>query len=419
VSFWFELGFRDSPYATVPVPADAYGERMLVGRSAEIDALVNTISSTTTHAMVNGINGVGKSSLIAVASYRLRLGRGPSGPTALFLPLRHSINITKQSTSDSVRTDLVLALAQALVDYHDTLQDAGRPVPVVTDLERWLNAPLLRSHGGGASALGFGGNATRSLSVNAGEGFSRLGLANLVLEAVAACSPPDVGGGFVVTLENLELAGGPTEIRGLLEACRDPLLTTRGVRWIICGASPALRQMSNSRRLDGIVGRPITVQPLPEDLVGDVIEARVESYRTRTDPLVPVDGTCFTYLFNVARGNLRTALRYSEEYSVWAYQRDALADDDDERRAQVVAWLRARAEAEVAAASQVPMAAWLIFDQIVDTGGTLAVDMARQRELNSLEEHGLIGRTLTPTSDGFDCELTQAGWLANVARQAP
>jgi hypothetical protein len=206
MSFWPLLGFKQSPYATNPVPSDEDGEKLLVGREAEVDDLVELVSGTTGHAVVGGANGVGKSSLIAVVTHQLRqIDEGPSGP--LFLSLRRPINVSPSSTTESIREEATLMLAQGLIDHQQTLRRAGRRLPDLEPLEHWLNSPTVKGRGGGVTTPLGGLNASTSETVNAGQGFSRLGVFDLVLEGVRASASADQSGGFVAVLDNLELYG--------------------------------------------------------------------------------------------------------------------------------------------------------------------------------------------------------------------
>lgn len=418
MSFWGHLGFRQNPYATDPVPSSEDGERLLVGRAPEIDDLVGTVASATAHALVDGANGVGKSSLIAVANHRLRQAMSADLGGAIFTPISRSINVTGQSTSESVAADATMALARGLVAASGSLRAAGRSLPELADLERWLSAPLVRSQGGGASVLGIGATATRTTSINTGSGFAA-GLPAFVLDALSMCFPTPEHGAFVLVLENLERAGSAQAARTLLEDCRDPLFTSAGVRWIMCGAGDVLRGMSNAPRLDGVVGRPVSVSPITGESVAQVIDARVNCYRTRIDPLVPVDGPSFEYLFYVARGNLRTALRYSEEYSRWAYREDLVTGDSEATWHGVVGWLRRRAGEEVERiGTSLPEEAWDLFDQIVASEGTAEPLEVPSNTHRLLEASSLVSVIPDGVTANVTVEVSQTGWLVNVLRAA-
>jgi hypothetical protein len=68
-SIWPDFGFRVSPYATTPIPATAEGEKLLVGRNTELRRLKVMLGSSVLHPTVEGENGAGKTSLVAVAGF--------------------------------------------------------------------------------------------------------------------------------------------------------------------------------------------------------------------------------------------------------------------------------------------------------------------------------------------------------------
>jgi MoxR-like ATPase len=72
MSVWNEFGFRENPYATTPVPPTEEGQRLLVGRENELSQLLLYLSSAGSHVTVEGDNGVGKTSLVAIAGFEAR-----------------------------------------------------------------------------------------------------------------------------------------------------------------------------------------------------------------------------------------------------------------------------------------------------------------------------------------------------------
>jgi hypothetical protein len=414
MKYWPELGFRGNPYTTLPVPSSEDGDRLLVGRSSELERLLRTVTATATHAVVDGANGVGKSSLVAVAVFRLWQARRPR---AMYLPLPAPLNVTEQSTHETIADQLMFGLAQALIDNEDDLRADGAEFGGLAELRRWLNSPLLKNRSAGASALGFGGSGALGESANTSVGFAQDGFRRQVWKAVEESFRPGDDGGFVVVLENVELAGGSLGALGLLEGCRDPLLTHPALKWIICGSGAVMRHISNSPRLDGVIGRPVTLTPLDASLVPEVVAARVSCFRTRQDPLVPVDGEALEYLFGVSHGNLRTALRYAEEFSAWAYLKDALPDEASLSRPRVAGWVRDRATEELMAVAGVSEAAWSVFDAIAAAAEPVEVASVDPAALEALEVNGLVRRSFVHDAADPTCEVSQSGWLAHEGRR--
>lgn len=66
MSIWNELGFTQNPYSPRPISGDELGASLLVGRDTELAQLQDYIASSDTHPTLEGANGVGKTSLVAV-----------------------------------------------------------------------------------------------------------------------------------------------------------------------------------------------------------------------------------------------------------------------------------------------------------------------------------------------------------------
>ena len=64
-------GFTQSPFETTSLPPSELGDRLLVGRDNEVNSLIRRITSGNKIATLEGLNGVGKTSVVNVATYRL------------------------------------------------------------------------------------------------------------------------------------------------------------------------------------------------------------------------------------------------------------------------------------------------------------------------------------------------------------
>ena len=87
LSIWPAFGFSDNPYNNNTLPGDESGSYLLVGRDAEVSSLMQRVASGGTHPAVEGPVGVGKSSLIAVAGYRMLEKVKSDHAGTLFLPV--------------------------------------------------------------------------------------------------------------------------------------------------------------------------------------------------------------------------------------------------------------------------------------------------------------------------------------------
>lgn len=409
-NFWPQLGFHRSPYRTVALSSDEAGAQLLVGRERELTRLQSAITSADAHASLDGPSGVGKTSLIAVALQALKRQQVDVPALPPYYPVKYALNVMPGMTGTDVLQEAIFAVAQTLLT---VAKDLGESLAsgALSELSKWLNSPTFTSRAGGATAFGFGGNAARSSNPNTSVGFERSGVATLVLEALEAYFPTPNSGAVVAVLENVELAGALSSVRQLLESIRDPLFTASGLRWIVSGAGGAVSVASGSARLDGIIGPPIHVRPLRLEDAGEVVNRRVEHYKSRAEPDTPVDADGFQYLFAIARGNLRTAFRYSDEFSSWAYGADAIGGAANERRKILRGWLRTHAEERLADLEPIDGAMWKAFDRVhgwpEGVAEFAAAHAEDRRAFGELERRGLLERDEASKT----VRLSTFGWL--------
>lgn len=83
-----DWGFRDSPFETTSLPATEFGANLLVGREDTVASLMQRISTGSKLSTVEGLNGVGKTSVVNVSAYRLFKQHAETGKGALFIPCR-------------------------------------------------------------------------------------------------------------------------------------------------------------------------------------------------------------------------------------------------------------------------------------------------------------------------------------------
>lgn len=113
MDFWFELGFESNPYIVRPLPASEDGRALLVGRDSDLRALLRRIGESDTHVVLEGPNGVGKTSLVAVASWVARRRFTDGQSRQLYVPLPEPLQI-KESSSEFI-SDCYFGIARAFL----------------------------------------------------------------------------------------------------------------------------------------------------------------------------------------------------------------------------------------------------------------------------------------------------------------
>src|SRR4051812_21806634 len=126
MSVWEELGYRDNPYSTEPVPPNEEGRRLLVGRERELARLRMSLTSSTNHTTIEGANGVGKTSLVGVAAFTLLEDYLADRTKPMFIPVQRPFQITVAESAADFSTNFYATLAREisarrdLINQHDS-----------------------------------------------------------------------------------------------------------------------------------------------------------------------------------------------------------------------------------------------------------------------------------------------------------
>lgn len=333
MSFWVEFGFSSSPYATKPIPASAQGDELLVGRNKEIAQLISRLEATTRHPTIEGPVGVGKTSLVSVASFRMKQAfkKGKASFNSL-IPLDEPIELSPQMTVESFQNEIFYRVADGFKLYRNELEATGRRVPKQGDIEQWIHRPVFGTRVAGfntpLAGLSIGGGRSPSSS----PAYSAFGFPKAMKSLLESCFPSPGHGGFVIVVDNLELMRTSQNVRSVLDLMRDNVLSQPGLRWILCGARGVVRSAASTERLADSLVQPIEVKPISDELMSEVISRRIEACRLphANRLIIPVDPEGFWYLYDVFNRNLRTALAFAEDFSFWLHsQYGSLAKGQD------------------------------------------------------------------------------------------
>lgn len=316
-------------------------------------------------------------------------------------------------------------VARSIIHYQDAFKAAGRQLPKIDDVRKWLDDPILRGGGGSANFLGFGGGGSYSQSVNSG-GFSKAGFRDTVRNWLREIFPSKNDGAFVGVIDNLELLETSQDARKSLEAMRDTVLSLPGVKWVLCGANGIVRSSVGSQRLTGVIADPIQVKPLKDEDIPAVIQRRIEAHRISADAFAPVQPEGFAHLYQVAGRNLRIALKHAQDFSLWlSTQGDH--SNDVERLSLLEVWLAEQADRYEEDTKSITPAGWTFFDSLLAKGGTCSPSDFSEFQFNSqqamrpyvkqLEDANLVHSTVDESDQRRRTIVATAnGWLVHYKR---
>ncbi|WP_329287626.1 hypothetical protein [Streptomyces sp. NBC_01455] len=423
MNFWPELGFGSNPYIVKPLPSSADGRELLVGRDADLKSLLRRIEEGDTHVVLEGPNGVGKTSLVAVAAWVASDRFRQKKTNQLYLPLPEPLQI-KEDASEFI-SDCYFAIARAFLDNEDFLRRGDRKTPKTREIKTWLESPVTKSRGINISTPFGGGGVTGSVAPNGSTGFSNAGFRATIRNWLREAFPEGTGG-LVGVIDNLELLETSDAARRLLEEIRDPVLQLTGMRWVLCGARGIARSVAATPRLNGVLSDPIEISPVAHGYIPDLIDARLRHYSIRPDSKAPVSAGSFEHVYDVSHKNLRDSLRHAQSF---AADRDAdffLARTGPEIATEFANWLEDLAVKHEASVKMQPRT-WKLLEDLATFGGTCSPsdfdqfgfnDRAHMRKnVVELERYSVV----ISSKDDDDqrrrsIEITSKGWLVHYSR---
>jgi hypothetical protein len=422
------MGFFDTPYSSKAVPATEAGTHVLVGRDAEIARLHNKLEMSDRVITVEGDNGVGKTSMVRVASYLAR-ERFTSGATKqLFLPVDDVFQLTSNTDLDGLADTVLFALANALIKNRETLLEHGRAVSGLDEIDRWLNASetVGREGTGTLGPVSIGGGKSTNLSTT--DGFTRAGFASAVKRALNDAFPLGKGG-FVCILDNLELLKTSTSVGEIMQDMRDSLLDLEGVRWVACGAAGVVRGAAASIRWSGLLSKPIELAPLGDESIRSVLTTRVDFFKDGNALYVPVDEDGFYFAYQLFGKNLRSALGACQDYSEWLVEDGQRFNSSEDKLESFQRWLSDEGSLHLEAIVGVGKRAWALFDNLAGEGGNMSPGdhdkygfstyQALNEQSKKLKAAGLL-KKVAPKIDKDQrtkaYEISPEGWKVALAR---
>jgi hypothetical protein len=430
VSIYQQWGFTSSPFQTTSLPPSPIGAQLITGRNKELQRLINLIVGYPKMPTVEGLNGVGKTSIVNVAAYHLYQAHIDSnGESPLFIPCRKIFQLRPDQNLESFVDDVLYEVAQTLIEKAAELSQSGRKIDTA-GIDRWLNSPQLKTFQGGISLATFGASLGKQAETNTSKGFDRSGFRKEIMSWLATLFPTPDQGGVICVIDNLELLQSSEIAKAMIEQLRDELLTYPGLRWVLCGALGIVYGVVASTRMGGYLHNPIVVGEMDPTHAPDILKNRISAYAIdESQHALPLLAADFAELYRLLHGNLRSVLSNAEDYCNWVDEQEE-PTDDQERHQKFVEWLaELTADAYSAVQRQLRPRALGVFQKAVEIGGVFSPsDFADfgfngipqfRPSIKDLEDTGL----LVSTRDDGDkrrktIQITAKGWMVNYHLQS-
>ena len=379
------------------------------------------IGSPPKLATLEGLNGVGKTSIVNVASFKMFSQHIQAKTGPLYIPCRKIFQLNPNQDLPTFIDSVLMEVGQTLIDRASLIRQKY-PTLHTTGIDRWLNSPQLLSFQAG----GWGFQVGYQSEMNTSAGFERSGFRKAVATCLEQVFPAPESGGVICTIDNLELLQSSDVARQQLEQLRDELLNMPGLRWVLCGALGIVYGVVASPRLEGFLHKPIEVGEISGMHAADILRSRLAAFgKGPSTPYLPLRPEDFARLYEVLRGNLRSVLSYTDDYCQWIADGQA-PSGDVQREQKFKAWMAAQAAAAHDAARQElrPRAVEVFQKATAGTGVFSPSDFddfnfnsvqAFRPSIRDLEAVGL----LVSTQDDGDkrrktIQVTPKGWMVQM-----
>ncbi len=167
MNIYQEWGFLDSPFQTTALPPSELGDRLLVGRNNELSKLLRRIYNPPKAVTIEGLNGVGKTSLVNVAAYRAYKSYLDEKNDSLFIPCNRIFQLKPNYIAEDFIDEVFMAVAQTLIDEAKQLKKIDKYINNIKtkSIDRWLNSPQLETFQANISVVNFGGGGGKLSSL--------------------------------------------------------------------------------------------------------------------------------------------------------------------------------------------------------------------------------------------------------------
>ena len=424
-SIWQDFGFSANPYSQETLTPDPKGDALLVGRDKESGRIQRLIGTDGPFPTIEGPIGVGKSSLLEVSAYRMRVACINQGERELYLPAVRRL----QPSGDMAEFEFEVyeVVAQTLIKYAADFGLVGLSEPDVKAIDQWLNAAKYTSWQGGGGVLAVSANAGYGEEGNTGEGYTRSCFPAAIRAILEECFPPRAGG-VVLILDNLELVETVADARKTLDHLRDRVFNLPGVRWVLSG-SRGIVSRARTDRLSGIFQAPVLLKPLDNESAVQAITQRISNYGG-TLAQAPVTPKGFAYLYETLYFNLREALSTAGQFAQWLHEEYIEGDSElpgpDDRDQLLESWLFDRAENAFNDARRVQARHWQFFEELCAAGGRAGASewadyFSTQQQMGTavtqLADANLVVREVDPEDGKRKVYVTTPlGWLVYFFR---
>lgn len=426
INIYHKWGFLETPFETKPLPPDDSGITLLIGRGKEIEKINRRLSSSEHILTVEGLNGVGKTSLIQIAVYRAYKQYIESAEQPFFIPCYKSFQLDPDQDVEEFIDEVLWAVAQTLISRGEELKKRGYELKKIEKIESWLNYPRLDGFSASASVLGCGVGGGKTGQINTTAGYLRSGFRKTVLDWLLKIFKYGENGGVVCIIDNLELLQTSDSARKKLEQLRDKLFSYSGIRCVLCGSLGIVSGILSSPRLEGRLDTPIIVKGIDCKYASEILNSRIKAFSSK-ESYLPIRIEEFEKLYRILNFNIRNVLDYSHKYCLWVVDEDRIPKNDKEKGSRFYEWLDYMSRNLInEIKAQIGKRSLETFIRAIELGGSFSLaDYAEfnykdvnglRPHINAMEKYGMLTRYIAEDDKRRKTiNITAKGWFLNYA----
>lgn len=336
MNIYREWKFNDSPFKTTPLQPTQEGKELLVGRDSEVKKILTRLFNPPSIVTVEGLNGIGKTSLVNVALFDCYEDFFSKKVDTLFIPCLRTFQLNPSKNPEDFIDEVLIEVAQTLIKRAEELKILGFPLPENSnEINNWLNTPHLSTMQATLGPLGFG----RSSETNTSGGFEKSGFRHIVRNWLEEIFPFGNNGGIVCIIDNLEILETSDEARKAVEQLRDTLFNFPGVRWVFCGALGIIKSVAATPRLEGLLHDPIEIVGIQQKYAANIFDSRINYFKAAEDYYIPLTADSFSFLFDILSQNIRNTLSYANEYCMKVYDDGSKFLTKEDKEANFLTWV--------------------------------------------------------------------------------
>lgn len=370
MNIYKEWGFLENPFRTIPLPSNKEGKVLLVGREKESRRFLTRLYNPPSLVTVEGLNGVGKTSLINVAIYKTYESFFDGKSENLFIPCERTFQLSSKKDPEEFMDEVLIEVAQTLIRRSEELQNLGFSIPEDSQqIDKWLNKTHIDTFQATFMSVGFG----KSTETNTSRGFERSGFRAKIRNWLEEIFPYGINGGVVCIIDNLEILETSSKAKKSIEELRDLLFNFPGIRWVLCGALGIVKSLAATPRLEGLLHDPIDIYGIEQQHAAEIFNTRIKASQQREDYYMPLTSDSFEVLFDVLNQNIRNTLAECDEFCMYVYDYAIRLETKDEKESEFIKWLNNKSSSNYdAVKNQLKARALKLFEAIIEHGDSFS-----------------------------------------------